>query len=114
VTGPPGQPRRAIPDDLEDLDPGFSRERTQLAWRRTAISFTAVSAAMLKVEPIAGVPLVVMALAVWAANWRDVRTDPRRRSARAQRRAINSIALTTVLAALVALLVALTVDGRSP
>ncbi|GAA1827594.1 DUF202 domain-containing protein [Actinomadura chokoriensis] len=43
-----------IPEDVEDLDPGLARERTELAWFRTAISFAAVGAAMLKTAPVVG------------------------------------------------------------
>ncbi|MFA1542668.1 DUF202 domain-containing protein [Actinomadura monticuli] len=43
-----------IPEDVEDLDRGLARERTELAWFRTAISFAAVGATMLKTAPVVG------------------------------------------------------------
>ena len=42
-------------DDPEDADPGLARERTRLAWTRTALAFAAVGAAMLKRELIPGI-----------------------------------------------------------
>ena len=54
------------PDDIEDLDPGLARERTQLAWARTAIAFAAVGAAILRREPVAGVIVLAMTPLVWA------------------------------------------------
>ncbi|MFE4418838.1 DUF202 domain-containing protein [Streptomyces sp. NPDC056817] len=48
MSGSERSPRPTVAEDLEDLDPGLARERTWLAWRRTAISLTAVSAAVLK------------------------------------------------------------------
>ncbi len=55
-----------LPDDLEDLDPGLARERTTLAWARTAIAFAAVGAAMLRKEPVAGVVVLTMTPLIWA------------------------------------------------
>ena len=43
------------PDDIEDRDPGLARERTDLAWTRSAISFAALGAAMLHTNAVAGV-----------------------------------------------------------
>jgi uncharacterized membrane protein YidH (DUF202 family) len=63
----PGQGGGAIgqPDDLEDIDPGLARERTELAWTRTAISFAAVGATLLKYRPAAGIPIVILSALVW-------------------------------------------------
>ncbi|MGP4025867.1 DUF202 domain-containing protein [Actinomadura sp. 3N407] len=41
-------------DDPEDLDPGLARERTELAWFRTAVSFAALGGAMLQTTPVVG------------------------------------------------------------
>ena len=53
-------------DDPEDLDPGLARERTSLAWTRTAIAFAAVGAGALRTEPITGLIVLAMAPVVWA------------------------------------------------
>ncbi|MFF4829552.1 DUF202 domain-containing protein [Streptomyces sp. NPDC001312] len=77
MSGSERSPRPTVAEDLEDLDPGLARERTWLAWRRTAISLTAVSAAVLKISPIDGALLLVMALAVWATGRGHVATGSR-------------------------------------
>jgi uncharacterized membrane protein YidH (DUF202 family) len=55
----------AIPEEMEDLDPGLAAERTTLAWARTAIAFAAVGGAMLRKEPIAGVVVLAMTPLIW-------------------------------------------------
>jgi uncharacterized membrane protein YidH (DUF202 family) len=55
----------AVPEELEDLDPGLAAERTTLAWARTAIGFAAVGGAMLRKEPIAGVVVLAMTPLIW-------------------------------------------------
>ena len=42
------------PPDYEELDPGLARVRTSLAWTRTALSFAAVGAVVLRKDIIAG------------------------------------------------------------
>ncbi|MER6129512.1 DUF202 domain-containing protein [Streptomyces sp. NPDC001795] len=107
MTGPERPPHPTAAEDLEDLDPGLARERTWLAWRRTAISLTAVSAAVLKISPIEGAPLLVMSLGVWAAGRGHVATGSRLSDAHARRQAVRLTALTVVLTALTAFVVAL-------
>jgi uncharacterized membrane protein YidH (DUF202 family) len=46
-------------------DPGLARERTSLAWTRTAISFAAVGGVVLKREIIPGLILLAVAPAIW-------------------------------------------------
>ncbi|MBV9094804.1 MAG: DUF202 domain-containing protein [Streptosporangiaceae bacterium] len=56
-----------VPDDLEDApDPGLARERTRLAWARTAIAFAAVGAAMLRRDPVAGLLALAVTPVIWA------------------------------------------------
>jgi uncharacterized membrane protein YidH (DUF202 family) len=51
--------------DAEDADPGLARERTHLAWTRTAISVGALGGAILKVRPAEGIPILALSLLVW-------------------------------------------------
>jgi len=52
-------------DDIEYADPGLARERTELAWTRTAIAFAALGAAILKYRPVVGLPVLVLSAVVW-------------------------------------------------
>jgi len=52
-------------DDFEDVDPGLAGARTELAWTRTAISFAAVGAALLRNHPVVGIPVLALSLLVW-------------------------------------------------
>jgi len=51
--------------DMEERDPGLARERTALAWTRTAISVAALGGAMLKTDPLAGIVVLAMSVPVW-------------------------------------------------
>ena len=57
----------SAPDDRdpEERDPGLARERTSLAWTRTAISFAALGGVVLKVNVITGLTILVIAPLVW-------------------------------------------------
>ena len=46
-------------------DPGLARERTTLAWTRTAISFAAVGGVVLKNEIVPGLILLALSPAIW-------------------------------------------------
>ena len=59
----PGRPPQD--DDPEDRDPGLARERTSLAWTRTAISFAALGGVVLKTNVITGLIIVAIAPLVW-------------------------------------------------
>ncbi len=64
MTGPPtGPPQRG--DDPEERDPGLARERTSLAWTRTALSFAALGGAMLKVNVFTGLVILAVAPVIW-------------------------------------------------
>ena len=52
-------------DDPEDSDPGLARERTSLAWTRTAISFGAVGGAVLKSNVVTGLVILALAPVIW-------------------------------------------------
>lgn len=96
------------PDDPEDLDPGLARERTRLAWARTAIAFGALGAAVLKKEVIDGLVVLAAAPLVWAIGRFAVRAS---RPEQLSRRLLL-VTLTVIVTAAVAVLVALL--GHSP
>ena len=52
-------------DDIEDADPGLARERTELSWTRTALSFAALGGAVLKFRPYAGLSILVLSALIW-------------------------------------------------
>lgn len=52
-------------DDPEERDPGMARERTSLAWLRTAISFAALGGTVLKANIVTGVIIIAVAPVVW-------------------------------------------------
>ena len=52
-------------DDPEERDPGMARERTSLAWLRTAISFAALGGTMLKANIVTGAIIIAVAPVVW-------------------------------------------------
>jgi uncharacterized membrane protein YidH (DUF202 family) len=52
-------------DDIEYADPGLARERTELAWTRTAIAFAALGAAILRYRPVVGLLILVLSTVVW-------------------------------------------------
>jgi len=52
-------------DDIEYADPGLARERTELAWTRTAIAFAALGAALLRYHPAVALPVLVLSPVVW-------------------------------------------------
>lgn len=72
MTVPPsGQPsgpssgRQQPGDDPEERDPGLARERTSLAWMRTALSFAALGGAVLKVNTDTGLIILAVAPVIW-------------------------------------------------
>ena len=69
MTAPPVEPEPPPADDPEESDPGLARERTSLAWTRTAISFAALGGAVLKVNVAFGLIILAMATIVWRLGW---------------------------------------------
>jgi uncharacterized membrane protein YidH (DUF202 family) len=64
--GPAGPPGQGQPGDgPEEGDAGLARERTALAWTRTAISFGAVGGAVLKANVVTGLIILAMAPFIW-------------------------------------------------
>ncbi len=62
---PAGQGRPRPGDDPEVRDPGLARERTSLAWTRTAISFAALGGVVLKDNIFTGLVVLAIAPVVW-------------------------------------------------
>jgi uncharacterized membrane protein YidH (DUF202 family) len=79
-------------------DRGLARERTALAWTRTAISFAAVGGVVLKREVVAGLILLAVAAGIWLLG----RLAHRRQSR------LKLVTAAIVAVALVALVVSFT------
>jgi hypothetical protein len=90
-------------DDLEQLDPGLARERTSLAWGRTAISFAALGGTVLKASVIPGLVILLVDPAIW---W-----IAHLRKAGAERMWLMAVSVVAV--AMLALVVAFTSHGAS-
>jgi uncharacterized membrane protein YidH (DUF202 family) len=102
-------------EDIEDRDPGLARERTDLAWTRTAISFAALGAAMLRTNAVAGALVIVAGAAVWGLGQlsaRDAQAAGRRHLID-QRRTVQIITGTTTLVSVVALILVLLAPGQA-
>jgi uncharacterized membrane protein YidH (DUF202 family) len=102
--GSGGAPADAVPDDPEERDPGLARERTDLAWTRTAIAYAATGAAILKNHLIAG--LVVLGLGV--VTWGLRRVFPATITAENRPRRLLLVTITVTAVGVVALVVAFT------
>jgi uncharacterized membrane protein YidH (DUF202 family) len=86
------------PPDYEDVDPGLARIRTSLAWTRTALSFAAVGAVVLRKDIIAGLLILGAAPVIWRLGRLDHHLPSR----------IRLVTATIVAVALVSLVVAVT------
>ena len=91
----------ARPDEIEDLDPGLARERTALAWTRTAMSVAAVGGAIVKRNVAIGLAVLAMSPLIWAVG----RLPGHGGIARPRRLLLMTVAIVAV--ALAALVVAL-------
>ena len=84
--------------DYEELDPGLTRIRTSLAWTRTALSFAAVGAVVLRKDIIAGLLILATAPVIWWIGRLAYHLPGR----------IRLVTATIVVVSLVALVVAVT------
>jgi uncharacterized membrane protein YidH (DUF202 family) len=101
MTGPEDEP---LPD-VEESDPGLARARTDMAWTRTAISFAAAGAAILRDRLVPGLIVLGLGLVTWALP----RMFPQLGAGHAARqRRLLLVMITVTAAAVVALGVALT------
>jgi uncharacterized membrane protein YidH (DUF202 family) len=95
--------------DVEEADPGLARARTDMAWTRTAISFAAAGAAILKDRLVPGLIILALGVVTWALPrmFPDLSTE-----AAARQRRLLLVTITVTAAAVVALAVALTAKPR--
>jgi uncharacterized membrane protein YidH (DUF202 family) len=100
-------------DDIEDRDPGLARERTDLAWTRTAIAFAALGAVMMRTNALAGALVMVAGAAVWGLGQLSARdVGPAGGRPRLGRRhTVQIITGATTLVSLVALALVLLAPG---
>ena len=85
-------------DDHEDADPGLARARTSLAWTRTALSFAAVGAVVLKKDVIAGLIIIAAAPVIWRLGHLDHHRPGRLKLVTATIVAVSLVSLAVVLA----------------
>lgn len=122
MTGERGreEERRVPPDgaaeEIDDIDPGFARARTELAWTRTAISFGAVGAAILRTAPIAGALVLALSAVVWGLGqlMRRYERDRDPRAGAARRPRLLLVITITVTAVSLIALAATFAGGASP
>jgi uncharacterized membrane protein YidH (DUF202 family) len=96
--GHPGSPGQQPPGPSGQRDAGLARERTSLAWTRTAISFAAVGGVVLKREVIPGLILLVLVPVIYMLGRLAYSTPGK----------LKLVTGTIVAVALVALVVAFT------
>ena len=84
-------------NDHEDADPGLARERTSLAWTRTALSFAAVGGVLLKKDVVAGLIVLATAPVIWELGRLAYHRPGRLRLVTATIVAVALIALAVVL-----------------
>ena len=92
-----------IPEDMEQLDPGLARERTKLAWARTAIAFAALGGAILKKEPVAGLVVLAITPLIWGLGRFVGHTAER---PELQPRRLLAVTVTVVAVSLLAMVIA--------
>lgn len=103
------EPEDREPEDREpeERDPGLARERTTLAWTRTAIGFGALGGAVLKVNVVTGLVILAIAPVVWQLGRISPTGSPGTDGPAPGTTRIRLITLSIVLVSLLSLLVAL-------
>ena len=107
---PPGTGDATPAGDMEEIDPGLARERTSLAWTRTAISFAALGGALLKTTPAVGAAVLGMSALVWGLG-RMTHRSGRPEAARRLRQLMITVTVTLVSAVALAMVL---LGGGSP
>ncbi len=98
--------------DPEERDPGLARERTSLAWTRTAIAFAALGGVVLKANVVTGLIILAIAPLVWQLGRVPARGgSPGASLAAVSAARLRLITVSIVAVSLLSLLVA--VLGRS-
>ncbi len=93
----------------EKTEPGLARQRTALAWTRTALSFAALGAAILKARPVPGLAILALSALVFPLGRLSSRPNAADRPDR--RVLLITIAVTGV--SVVALVISLLTGVRS-
>jgi uncharacterized membrane protein YidH (DUF202 family) len=96
--------------DHEGGDLGLARERTNLAWLRTAVAFAAIGGVILKQELLAGLVVLALSVLIWYLG--RLAQVPGTVRARPRRLLVITIAVTGV--SLVALAITLFGHASSP
>ncbi len=93
-------PADDIQDDIEDIDPGLARERTELAWTRTTISFAALGGLILKSAPVAGIAVLIFSIVIWELGRLPRAAGPGRSEVRLRLITVSSTAIALAALAL--------------
>ena len=96
-------------DDIEDANPQGARERTELAWTRTAVAFAALGGAVLKDHLSAGLAILALSALVWRLG--SLARGPADGTAQDRRLLLLTILVTGV--SLVALIISLLGPSRA-
>ncbi len=99
-------------EDIELIDPGLARERTELSWIRTAISFAALGGVILRTSAVAGALVLAISAIVWGIGRLARRSGPRGSSDR--RHLLMLITIAVTVASLIAVAAALLDSAKSP
>lgn len=97
------------PPAHQPLDPGLARERTSLAWTRSAIAFAAIGAGITKTRPLVGAPLLVFSAVIYVIG-RSRRTPD---LAGLAPRRVLTVAISVTVVAVAALIIAL-IEQKAP
>jgi uncharacterized membrane protein YidH (DUF202 family) len=96
-------------DDIEDANTQGARERTELAWTRTATAFAALGGAILKDHLSAGLTILALSALVWRLG--SLARGPADGTAQDRRLLLLTILVTGV--SLVALVISLLSPSRA-
>jgi uncharacterized membrane protein YidH (DUF202 family) len=102
---------KAPAEEMEDIDPGLARERTELAWTRTATSFAALGGAILKTTPAIGALVLSISALIWVLGRISGRP---RRAQNGERGPILLLITVAVTVVALAALVAALMGGKTP